>query len=74
MIGKGYSVNATKLEMNMVAEGYTAQVNVCLPLIKKSMPEMPHRRDYLQDIMGGFRMPKYGFKKIEEVSSLVSSS
>jgi len=43
MIGKGYSVNATKLEMNMVAEGYYAtqslynlnlQFNIYMPILE----------------------------------------
>ena len=39
MIGKGYSVKAAQLELNMVAEGYNAQ-NAFILLIKVKS-EMP---------------------------------
>jgi glycerol-3-phosphate dehydrogenase (NAD(P)+) len=40
MIGKGYSVTAARLELNMVAEGYNA--SKCIFLINKEIKaEMP---------------------------------
>ena len=40
MIGKGYSVKAARLELNMVAEGYNA--SKCIYLINKEIKaEMP---------------------------------
>ena len=40
MIGKGYSVKAAKLEMNMVAEGYNA--SKCMHIINQTVnADMP---------------------------------
>ncbi len=65
MIGKGYSVNATKLEMNMVAEGYIA--SKCMFCVNKKIgAEMPIA-EYIYKILWENLDPEYGFKKIEEV-------
>lgn len=65
MIGKGYSVKAAQLEMNMVAEGYNAskciyhinqQVGACMPIA-----ETVYR------ILWEKLQPAEGFQRIEEV-------
>ena len=50
MIGKGYSVRAAQLEMNMVAEGYNAAkcVHNINEMVKASIPIA----DTIPDIMG----------------------
>lgn len=63
MIGKGYSVNAAKLEMNMVAEGYTA--SKCMYSINKKIgAEMPIAEAIYQVLWENLN-PEDGFKKIE---------
>lgn len=63
MIGKGYSVKAAQLEMNMVAEGYNA--SKCMSLINKEIgAEMPIAgmiyRILWENVKAGI-----GFKQIE---------
>ena len=65
MIGKGYSVSATKLEMNMVAEGYNA--SKCIHNINNRVnAEMPIA-DAIYRILWENLHPREGFNKIEEV-------
>lgn len=65
MIGKGYSVNAAKLEMNMVAEGYNA--SKCIFSINKNVgAEMPIAGTIYKILWENLH-PEEGFKMIEEV-------
>ncbi|WP_126969847.1 NAD(P)H-dependent glycerol-3-phosphate dehydrogenase [Gynurincola endophyticus] len=63
MIGKGYSVSAIQLEMNMVAEGYYAAK--AIETINHSIGAgMPIAHSIYQ-ILFEKLLPKYGFKNIE---------
>lgn len=63
MIGKGYSVKAAQLEMNMVAEGYNA--SRCIHLINKEIgAEMPIA-DVVYRILWENVKAAAGFKQIE---------
>ena len=63
MIGKGYSVKAAQLEMNMVAEGYNA--SKCMHLInQKVLAEMPIAEN-IYNILWEQLSPEQGFEKIE---------
>lgn len=65
MIGKGYSVKAAQLELNMVAEGYYA--SRCIHNYNKSIgAEMPIA-DTVYEILWERLQPKKGFAKVEEV-------
>jgi glycerol-3-phosphate dehydrogenase (NAD(P)+) len=65
MIGKGYSVQAAQLEMNMVAEGYNA--SKCMFLInKKVKAEMPIAETIYKILWNGLT-PADGFETIESV-------
>jgi len=65
MIGKGYSVNAAKLELNMIAEGYTA--SKCIYSINKKVgADMPIADSIFRILWENVR-PRDGFQKIEEV-------
>lgn len=65
MIGKGYSVNAARLEMNMVAEGYNA--SKCIHAINKRVKaEMPIA-DSIYRILWEQLHPRAGFNAIEAV-------
>src|SRR5688572_8791850 len=65
MIGKGYSVKAAQLELNMVAEGYNA--SKCIYIINKNVKaEMPIA-ETLFKILWEQLSPARGFKHIEEV-------
>jgi glycerol-3-phosphate dehydrogenase (NAD(P)+) len=65
MIGKGYSVQAAQLEMNMVAEGYNA--SKCMYLInKKVKAEMPIAETIYRILWNGLSVDE-GFEKIETV-------
>jgi glycerol-3-phosphate dehydrogenase (NAD(P)+) len=64
MIGKGYSVKATQLEMNMVAEGYNA--SKCLYILNQEVnAEMPIA-EAIYRILWEQLPPRQGFTIIEE--------
>jgi glycerol-3-phosphate dehydrogenase (NAD(P)+) len=63
MIGKGYSVKATQLEMNMVAEGYNA--SKCIHIINKEIKAEIPIADTIYQILWEGLSPKIGFQKIE---------
>lgn len=63
MIGKGYSVSAIQLEMNMVAEGYYA-ARAIEQINHKIGASMPIAHSIYQ-ILFEKLLPKYGFKNIE---------
>jgi len=64
MIGKGYSVKAAQLEMNMVAEGYNA--SKCMHIINNNIQaEMPIA-DIIYKILWGNLPAREGFNKIEQ--------
>lgn len=65
MVGKGYSVNATKLEMNMVAEGYYA--SRCIHAINKRVGAETPIADAIYRILWEQLHPYDGFKEIEKV-------
>ncbi len=65
MIGKGYSVKAAQLEMNMVAEGYNA--SKCIFNINKSIGAAIPIADTVYKICWENVKPADGFKRIEEV-------
>ena len=63
MIGKGYSVKAAQLELNMVAEGYNA--SRCIYQTNKSLQaEIPIATTIYQ-VLWEHLSPEEGFKKIE---------
>lgn len=63
MIGKGYSVKAAMLEMNMVAEGYNA--SRCMHIINEQVAaEMPIATSVYQILWEG-RSAEEGFRQIE---------
>lgn len=65
MIGKGYSVKAAQLEMNMVAEGYNA--SRCMHHINENIAaDMPIASTVYQ-ILWEQLTPEDGFKNIEEI-------
>lgn len=65
MIGKGYSVRAARLEMNMVAEGYNA--SKCIYLVNKTIgAEMPIA-DTIYRILWENVKPSEGYNLIEQV-------
>lgn len=64
MIGKGYSVKAAQVELNMVAEGYNA--SKCIYIINKNVKaEMPIA-ETIYRILWEQLSPEEGFKQIEE--------
>lgn len=65
MIGKGYSVSAAKLEMNMVAEGYNA--SRCIYEINKKVGADMPIADAVYRILWENVHPREGFAKVEEV-------
>ena len=65
MIGKGYSVSATKLEMNMVAEGYNA--SRCIHIINDRVGADMPIADAIYRILWDGLHPRDGFRTIEEV-------
>lgn len=65
MIGKGYSVKAAQLELNMVAEGYNAAK--CIYNINKSVEASMPIAESIYKILWENVKPAEGFKQIEEV-------
>lgn len=65
MIGKGYSVKAAQLEMNMVAEGYHA--SRCINNINTSVQAAIPIADTVYKILWEQVKPADGFKRIEQV-------
>jgi glycerol-3-phosphate dehydrogenase (NAD(P)+) len=63
MIGKGYSVNAAKLEMNMVAEGYKG--SFCLYLINQQLKADMPIADMVYQILWQNVNVREGFKRLE---------
>jgi glycerol-3-phosphate dehydrogenase (NAD(P)+) len=64
MIGKGYSVKATQLEMNMVAEGYNA--SKCIYLVNKQIgAEMPIAETVYRILWENVK-PRQGFNLVEK--------
>ncbi len=63
MIGKGYSVNAAKLEMNMVAEGYNG--SHCLYLINQQLKADMPIADTIYRILWQNVNVREGFKRME---------
>ena len=65
MIGKGYSVKATQLEMNMVAEGFNA--SRCIYDINKSVDAAMPIAETVYKMLWENVKPATGFKRIEQV-------
>ena len=65
MIGKGYSVKAAQLEMNMVAEGYNASRSIFL-INERIQADMPIAAAIYR-ILWQQLSPAAGFRLIEEV-------
>ncbi|HSU29304.1 MAG TPA: NAD(P)H-dependent glycerol-3-phosphate dehydrogenase [Chitinophagaceae bacterium] len=65
MIGKGYSVKTTQLEMNMVAEGYNAAR--CIYQVNKTVDAAIPIADTVYKILWENVKPAEGFKHIEQV-------
>lgn len=65
MIGKGYSVKSTQLEMNMVAEGYYAAR--CIFNINRNVKATIPIAETVYKILWEQMSPAQGFKAIEEV-------
>lgn len=63
MIGKGYSVKAAQLEMNMVAEGYNA--SKCIHKTNKRVNAEIPIVDTIYSILWEHLPPEEGFKKLE---------
>src|SRR6187431_3057046 len=64
MIGKGYSVKAAQLELNMVAEGYNASKSIYI-INKNVKAEMPIA-ETVYKILWEQLSPEKGFEQIEE--------
>jgi len=65
MIGKGYSVKAAQLEMNMVAEGHNAAR--CIYNINRSVDAAIPIAETVYKILWENVKPREGFKRIEQV-------
>lgn len=65
MIGKGYSVKAAQLEMNMVAEGYNA--SKCIYEINRRVEATIPVAETVYKILWEDVNPQEGFKRIEQV-------
>ena len=64
MIGKGYSVTAAKMELNMVAEGYNA--SRCIHQINERLGAEMHIADTIFRILWEKLPAREGFRRIEE--------
>ena len=64
MIGKGYSVKAAQLEMNMVAEGYNA--SKCIHVVNKNIQADIPIADIVYQILWENLHANEGFRKIEK--------
>lgn len=65
MIGRGYSVKAAELELNMVAEGYNAAK--CIFLLNEKLGASTPIAETIYRILWEGVKPAEGFKKIEKV-------
>lgn len=65
MIGKGYSVNAAKLELSMVAEGYNA--SKCIYAINKRVKADMPIADSIYKMLWENVHPREGFREVEQV-------
>ena len=65
MIGKGYSVKAAQLELNMVAEGYNAAK--CIYNINRTVDATIPIAETVYKILWENVKPVEGFKRIEQV-------
>lgn len=65
MIGRGYSVQAAQLQMNMIAEGYYAARSICL-MNEQYQVEMPVTETVYQILYEGVS-PDAAFKKLLEI-------
>jgi glycerol-3-phosphate dehydrogenase (NAD(P)+) len=65
MVGKGYSVKAAQLEMNMVAEGFNAAR--CIYEINKKVDAAIPIAETVYKILWQNVKPRDGFKRIEQV-------
>ena len=65
MIGKGYSVRAAQLELNMVAEGYNA--SKCIYNINQSVKASIPMAEAVYRILWENVKPATGFKQLEQV-------
>jgi len=65
MIGKGYSVKAAQLELNMIAEGYNAAR--CINNINTSIGAAIPIAESVYNILWENVKPSEGFKRIEQV-------
>ena len=63
MLGKGYSVDSIKQEMNMVAEGYFA--SACIEKMNENEIDLPIANTVYQ-IMYESKNPRLAFKKLEK--------
>lgn len=65
MIGKGYSFQAAKLELNMIAEGYNA--SKCIYNINKKIKAVMPIAEVIHKILWEGLTPAEGFEEIEKV-------
>ena len=65
MIGKGYSVKAAQLELNMVAEGYNA--SKCIHKKNETIKAAIPIADTIYEILWQHVAAEEGFKKIESI-------
>jgi len=65
MIGKGYSVKATELELNMVAEGYNA--SKCIHIMNQTLQVKLPIMDAVYQILWEGASPRLTFKNLEQI-------
>ena len=65
MIGKGYSVKATELELNMVAEGYNA--SKCIHIMNQTLHVKLPIMDAVYQILWEGASPSLTFKNLEQI-------